>query len=107
LFRRWFRTHLERARNALIVREEGLSLSEDYNAFLRKAVLQLGEMLAANGTVADPGDVFYLLLSELEPAAWGSLLNARARVSHRKQGYLRLRRYARVSAQASQHPAAG
>jgi pyruvate,water dikinase len=90
LYRRWFRMHLERARNALIVREEGLSLSEDYNAFLRRAVLQLGELLAAKGTLADPGDILYLLLSELDPAARGSLRDARARVSRRQQGYQRL-----------------
>jgi pyruvate,water dikinase len=90
LFRGWFRRHLERARKALVVREEGLSLSEKYNAFLRRAILQLGEQLAAEGSLEQPEDIFYLLFSELGPAAEGALPAVHDLVERRKRGYRRL-----------------
>jgi pyruvate,water dikinase len=88
--RRWFRLHLDRARKALVIREEGLSLSEDYNAFLRQAILQLARMLVERKILNNPEDIFYLLMPELEKVSTGNVPDVGERIARRKNGYRKL-----------------
>lgn len=87
--RRWFRTHLERARNGVVVREESLFVMERLIAFMRRVALRLGDLLTRQSILDEPGDVFFLFQSELLPAAAGTL-GVRERVQRRKHAFAQI-----------------
>jgi pyruvate,water dikinase len=87
--RRLYYKSLERARNGVIAREDSLFRMEALTAYIRHTALHLGELLARDGILAEPGDVFFLLATELAPAAEGRLA-ARDLVSRRRRGYARV-----------------
>jgi phosphoenolpyruvate synthase/pyruvate phosphate dikinase len=64
--------------------------------YLREALLASGVRLAAAGVLAQPDDIFFLYLSELEKLASGVDLPWRALVAERRQGYAREKRRRRV-----------
>jgi len=73
----------------VITREDSLFRMEALMAAIRHTALRLGERMTRDGILAAPGDVFFLLASELESAAAGKLPAADL-VGHRKQGYARV-----------------
>lgn len=87
--RKLYRSSLERARNGLIAREDSLFQMERLMAAMRQTVLLFGERLARDGILAEPKDVFFLLATELEPAARGDLAVAE-RVDRRRRGYAQI-----------------
>lgn len=92
----WARQHFQRAlgraRTAIITREESLFMSEGTIAFIRQVTLRLGEVMAKQGLLSEPGDLFFLFTNELQPMANGTLDRAEtlSRVARRKQAYARV-----------------
>ena len=84
-----YRKSLEHARSSVITREDSLFRMEALMAAIRHTALRLGERMAGEGVLAAPDDIFFLLVTELEPAAAGKLPVADL-VRRRKQGYARV-----------------
>ncbi len=81
-------------RGMLMMAQQFLPISEDHNftidqkftSMLRFAALRLGQALAADGTLGDPEDVFYLVFDEIrEIAAGGKGGDLDARVRQRRR----------------------
>ncbi len=81
-----FEQTLEKARDAVIVREEGLFYLEKLTAGMRRLVLKLGSLLAERSVINEAGDVFFLFAEELRAAASGKL-DIKARIEKRKNAY--------------------
>lgn len=84
--RKRFAEALNKTRNFLIAREESLHEMEGMSTITRRAVLRLGRLLVEREVLENPDDVFFLLTSELVPAAEGQI-QVRERVAHRQQAY--------------------
>jgi pyruvate,water dikinase len=84
-----YRRSLARARNGVIAREDSLFRMEALTNTIRGTAQHLGQLLARDGVLAEPDDVFFLLASELEPVAAGRLAAADL-VRRRKQAYARV-----------------
>jgi phosphohistidine swiveling domain-containing protein len=81
---RAFRNLLADAQHLAAVREEqvpGLTIGWPV---MRRAVLRIGEALAARGVIADPDDVFFLTRDEVLPALKGTGLSATVNVAERR-----------------------
>lgn len=92
LLRRWFRTNLERTRSAIICREESLFVSEGVVAFHRRLALKLGTALVRQGLLKESGDIFFLFIEELEPAANGAIpaTELQQRIDRRKRAFAKV-----------------
>ncbi|MFL5803503.1 MAG: PEP/pyruvate-binding domain-containing protein, partial [Roseiflexaceae bacterium] len=84
-----YRRSLARARSGVVAREDSLFHMEALTDAIRRTALHLGEWLAGAGVLAEPGDVFFLLATELAPAAAGQLAVGDL-VRRRKQAYARV-----------------
>ncbi len=84
-----YRRSLARARSGVVAREDSLFRMEALTDAIRRTALHLGEWLASAGVLAEPGDVFFLLVTELAPAAAGQLAVGDL-VRRRKQAYARV-----------------
>ncbi len=68
-----FREVLEKVRNGVIVREEGVFYFEKLAACMHRMALKIGSLLVKQGAVKEAEDVFFIFLEELGPAAKGKL----------------------------------
>jgi rifampicin phosphotransferase len=84
-----YRKSLARARSGVVAREDSLFRMEALTDAIRRTALHLGQLMARDGVLAEPEDVFFLLASELEPVAAGRLAVADL-VRRRKQAYARV-----------------
>jgi len=84
-----FQKVLERARNAIMVREDSSFLVEKLTACMRRMALNLGSILAKNSVINDAEDIFFIFLEELGPAAEGKL-DVKARIEKRKKSFAKV-----------------
>jgi pyruvate,water dikinase len=89
--RQWiFSQTLARTQKAAVAREIWKNEVVRVMAFLRRVLLLLGARLHADGSLADPQDIFFLTASELEPVCAGNLAaDYRTLIQKRRREYSR------------------
>lgn len=80
---------LAKVRNNIIVRDESSFFVEKLVACMRRIALKLGSVLAAKLVINETGDVCFLFLEELIPAAEGKL-EAKERIAKRKKAFAKI-----------------
>ena len=77
---------LDKAREGVIIREEGLFYVEKITACVRRLILKFGTMLEEKNIINEASDIFSIFLEELGPVAAGQL-DRKERIEKRKVAY--------------------
>lgn len=77
---------LEKARSAVIVREESLFFLEKMVACLRRLLLKFGDILMKKSQIEEIEDIFFIFLEELESLAEGKLV-LKGKIKKRKKAF--------------------
>ena len=87
--KRWIFSHsLRRAQELIVFREQLKNLGVRRFAFVRRVLLVLGQRLHEQGSLSCRDDIFFLDVSELEPAATGNAsFDWRERIKSRRPEY--------------------
>jgi pyruvate,water dikinase len=87
--KRWIFSHsLRRAQELIVFREQLKNLGVRRFAFVRRVLLVLGQRLHEQGSLSCRDDIFFLEVSEIEPAAPGSAsFDWRERIESRRREY--------------------
>lgn len=90
----WMKAHLarfliHRVRKLGGLRETPKFTMVRFLGIVRAEIVRAGEQLAAQGTIGEANDIFFLHLWELQALAEGSLSNPRELISQRRQAYQR------------------
>jgi len=77
---------LDKTREGVIIREEGLFYVEKITACVRRLILKIGAMLEEKAIINEADDVFFIFLEELGSVAAGQL-NLKDKIEKRKNAY--------------------
>jgi rifampicin phosphotransferase len=71
-----------------IAEDHNFTIDQKYTTVVRHALVELGRKLAADGVLAQPDDVFFLLLHEIEDIAAGGAPAVQGAVRERRQQFV-------------------